>query len=64
MTEAEIRKNEKEKIARWLNGLERALRHVIGTTPDPKEKATLEARLGLYEGVADDILGGAADRAV
>ncbi len=63
MTEAEIRADEKKKIARWLNGLERNLYRVIEITRDPEEKATMIARRGLYEGVAEDITSGAADRA-
>lgn len=63
-TEAEIRADEKRKIAKWLNGLEYARARVERITNDPNEKSVMEARRGIYEGIADDILGGAADRAV
>lgn len=62
--EQEIRKDEKAKIAKWLKGLERRLVSEYHRENNPEEKAILKARIGIYEGTADDVLGGAADRAV
>lgn len=62
--EADIRRDQNQKIAKWLKGLENARRRIARETHDPKERAMLEARQGVYEGIADDILGGAPDRAV
>lgn len=63
-TEAEVRKDQNQKIAKWLKGLEGALGRTLRMNISPEERATLEARRGLYAGIADDILGGAPDRAV
>lgn len=44
-----------DEIVDWLHGLERARESVAVGGSDPREVAVMQARRGVYEGVADDI---------
>lgn len=43
------------EIVEWLMGLESARESVVAGSMDPREVAVMQARRGVYEGVADDI---------
>lgn len=51
---AKLLDDEAEAIASWLRGLESCLQREARRTGDPQ----LVARLGIYEGIASEVVGG------